>query len=152
MYLYRQSQSTRWRIGAYKDIKMPTEKTIRYPDKNCCKTMNIPKQSMPVMRILPSVSYSSQFGVSPSQRGIKFINQLFGLAGNCSCRPRFIDRDGVTIEPDPNGSQCNNGFAPRCLPNGKCRCEKDGDVLNFGRAVREFNTMQEMMMAFDTSE
>ncbi len=114
--------------------------------------MNIPKQSMPVMRILPSVSYSSQFGVSPSQRGIKFINQLFGLAGSCSCRPRFIDQDGVTIEPDPNGSQCNNGFAPQCLPNGKCRCEKDGNVLNLGRAVRELNTMQEMMMVFNTSE
>jgi hypothetical protein len=114
--------------------------------------MNIPKQSIPVMRILPSVSYSSQFGVSPSQGGIKFINRLLGLRGTCSCRDKFIDQDGVTIEPDLNKSQCNLGFDPQCLPNGKCRCEKDGDVLNFGRAVREFNTMQEIMMAFDPSE
>jgi hypothetical protein len=110
--------------------------------------MNVPKQSMPVSRILPSVSYSSKLGVNSSMKLVDRIKRLFNSPnpspGTCTCKEISVDiKNGVTIAPNPNGNQCNRdrGFAPQCFPNGKCSCVKDKEVFNSGMAVQGFDTM-----------
>jgi hypothetical protein len=91
--------------------------------------MNIPKQSMPVTRILPSISYSSQFGVSPSMKPVDKIKQFF--RGSCSCDPpklKMIDPLGSgelvpVLEATLKSDRCKAGYSPKCKTNGECRCE-----------------------------
>ncbi len=102
--------------------------------------MNVPKQSIPVMRILPSVSYSNQVGVNPSMEvGDKFSN-MFRRIFNRSNRPPGTCVCELDTSPDPNilalvnpiRNRCNSGFAPQCDENRKCRCKDPSQISNGG--------------------
>lgn len=92
--------------------------------------MNIPKQSIPVLRILPSVSYSSQFGVNPS---IKLFDKIKEFKrGSCSCKSerKMIDPFPLGkgelvpgIEATLTSDRCKAGYSPKCETNGECRCK-----------------------------
>jgi hypothetical protein len=102
--------------------------------------MNVPKQSIPVMRILPSISYSSQFGVNPSMRLddiVRAVKRLFNIPepspGTCSCRAAETVLGG--LEHFPVKNRCNPGFAPQCDGNLGCFCVDSPLVENSGRVV-----------------
>lgn len=102
--------------------------------------MNLPKQSMPVIRILPSVSYSSQLGVHPSMRVddmVRMVRRLFNIPdpspGNCSCRGATTSLGFVENAPFQN--RCNIGLSPQCDGSGGCFCLDSSLVENNGRVL-----------------
>jgi hypothetical protein len=108
--------------------------------------MNVPKQSMPVSRILPSISYSSQFGVNPSIRLddiVRAVKRLFKSSdrsdrspGTCACEIETSMSPDILGEVSPimRKNQCSPGFAPQCNENVGCRCEDRGQIRNGGKA------------------
>lgn len=90
--------------------------------------MKLPKQSLPVMRILPSVSYSNQVGVNPSMKLFDKIKEL--QRGSCSCQSTFETIEVFdNLVPARVGTlklnNCKPGFSPKCEPNGDCTCENN---------------------------
>jgi hypothetical protein len=78
--------------------------------------MHLPKQTLPVIRVLSSASYSSRFGVSPSI-GQTFFRRLFN---RCSCNVKNTNT-GTVVSPDGRGN-CSAGYVPRCSQSGDCTC------------------------------
>jgi hypothetical protein len=97
--------------------------------------MYIPKQSIPVLRNLNSVSVSNYRGVSASTIG-ETLNRLLNRPGTCACRqtnhPVRYGQDWYdSIIPKTN--HCNSGFAPQCDTNAGCQCVDSRQVTNGGR-------------------
>lgn len=105
--------------------------------------MNVPKQSMPVMRILPSVSYSNQVGVNPSMGLFDKMKQLIKGTGTCTCQDREFVANGVIVSPTT--SNCNPGFSAQCDVSGGCNCVQSLQPLpNNGSVTRNFKDFAEV--------
>jgi hypothetical protein len=106
--------------------------------------MNVPKQSMPVMRILPSISYSSQFGVSPSMKIFDKMKQLIRGTGTCTCKDQEFTTNGVVVSPTATNN-CNPGFRPQCDASRGCNCVESLQPLpNNGSVTRPFRDFREV--------
>jgi hypothetical protein len=80
--------------------------------------MQLPKQSIPVLRNLNSVSVSNYCGVNASL-GRTELNRLFKRRGTCTC---YRTKTGNFFS-DPSTDNCNRGFTPKCYTDGSCRCK-----------------------------